>query len=156
MQFASEVTAFGERSRELLDALGVPAPARPEGHLELPSDLSSLHDSELGQHLSYWASMSAYLHHKVAVLEGSLILTKQRLEDDTQVRIYSRQDKSMAERKVAVSSMRTIRELSERVATIEADLKVLKSVVNGYDMKNSAISREISRRSSERSLRDGR
>ena len=61
----------------------------------------------------------------------------------------------MAERKLGVAVSKTLREMKSRIATIEADLKVLKSVVVGYDLKNSAISREITRRQHERNLRDG-
>jgi len=155
MELSERVLDFGRRAKELTSCLRLEGTALPNGEVLFPSDLSKVHDAELGHHLAYWASMCAYAHQKLAVLEGALVLAKQELEDETQVRIYHRQDKSMAERKVAVSSMKIIRDLSRQVATIEADLKVIKSVVMGYDMKNSAISREITRRSSERSIRDG-
>ena len=155
MDLSDRVLDFGRRAKELTLSLRLDGAELPSGDVAFPSDLSKLHDAEIGRHLAYWASMCAYAHQKLAVLEGALILAKQELEDETQVRIYHRQDKSMAERKAAVSSMKVVRELSKQVATIEADLKVIKSVVMGYDMKNSAISREITRRTSERSIRDG-
>jgi len=155
MELSDKVLEFGQRAKELTSALRLPASIAPEEDMLFPADLSKLHDVELGAHLAYWASMCAYAHQKQAVLEGSLILAKQELEDETLIRMYHRQDKSMSEKKVAVQATNIIRRLSRQVATIEADLKVIKSVVMGYDMKNSAISREITRRASERSVRDG-
>ena len=155
MDLSDRVLDFGQRSKDLISSLRLEVATPPDRQLVFPSDLSRVHDDELGEHLAYWASMCAYAHQKLAVLEGALILTKQELEDETQLRLYHRQDKSMAERKTAVQAMNVVRELSRKVATIEADLKVMKSVVIGYDMKNSAISREITRRNNERSIRDG-
>lgn len=155
MDLSDRVVEFGQRSKELISSLRLEIQVPPDKHLVFPSDLSKVHDQELGEHLAYWASMCSYAHQKLAVLEGSLILAKQELEDEVNLRTYHRQDKSMVERKTAVQAMTVIRTLSRNVATIEADLKVIKSVVMGYDMKNSAISREITRRNSERSIRDG-
>ena len=155
MDLSDRVVEFGQRSKELVSSLRLEVATPPDRQLVFPSDLSRVHDQELGEHLAYWASMCAYAHQKLAILEGSLILAKQELEDEINLRTYHRQDKSMVERKTAVQAMTVIRTLSRNVATIEADLKVIKSVVMGYDMKNSAISREITRRNSERSIRDG-
>lgn len=155
MEFSSDVIEFGQRAKELTRSLRFHDATASSEQMTFPSDLSKIHDSELGVHLSYWASMCAYAHQKLAIMEGAYILSKQELEDEINIRIYHRQDKSMAERKVAVHAMTVIRDLSRKVATIEADLKVIKSVVIGYDMKNSAISREITRRNSERLIRDG-
>jgi hypothetical protein len=61
----------------------------------------------------------------------------------------------ITEARSLVNSTKTVRELKTAVSVIEADLKVLKSVQIGYDLKNSAISREITRRSHERNTRNG-
>lgn len=157
MDFASDVIAFGARSRELVESLGLTSPQAPQAEIVFPQDLSSIHHDDLGEHLSYWASMCAYGHSKVAVLEGAFIIAKQQLDEEVTLRLYSRQSypETATEKKNAVMSMKAVRELTQKVATIEADLKVLKAVVMGYDMKNSAISREITRRHNEKALRDG-
>lgn len=151
----AQVIEFGERSRELIKSLGLTAPSQSNKELTFPSDLSRLSDSELGQHLTYWCNMCAYAHQKVAVLEGALVLARSEYEQEYDLRLYSKQGSSMSERKVAVGASRTIRDMKTRLAVIEADLKILKAILIGYDLKNSAVSREITRRNNERNLRDG-
>lgn len=157
MNFEEGVIEFGSRSKEVLSSLGLPTPKRPDQELIFPSDLGALHDGEIGQHLSYWSSLCAYATQKVAVLEGTLILVKEECDREYELRLYrlTSKYKSITEAKNAVLSSASVRTLKKRIATIEADLKVLKSVLLGYDLKNSAISREITRRNNERALRDG-
>lgn len=150
-----KVIDFGAHSRDLMSSLGLVAPRKPIEDLAYPSDLSVLSEDDLSRHLAYWSSMCGYAHQKVAVLEGALVLAKTEHEQEYDLRLYNRQGSSMAERKLGVAVSKTLREMKSRIATIEADLKVLKSVVVGYDLKNSAISREITRRQHERNLRDG-
>ena len=149
-----QVVAFGERSRNLLQALGLVAPNNPNKELIFPDDLSRLGDAELGHHLSYWCNMCAYAHQKVSVLEGALVIARAEYEQEYDLRVYSKQGSSVSERKVAVGASKKIREMKTRLALIEADLKILKAILLGYDLKNSAVSREITRRNHERNLRD--
>jgi len=150
-----KVVDFGLHSRQLISALGLQAPASPGIELIFPSDLSRLSDQEIAEHLSYWASMTAYAHQKVAVLEGALIHAKNEYDQEYDLRLYNKQGSSISERKIALGASKMLRAMKVRVTTIEADLKVLKSILIGYDLKNSAISREITRRHNERNLRDG-
>ncbi len=150
-----KVVDFGLHSRQLLSALGLFAPASPTVELVFPSDLSRLSDTEIAQHLSYWASMTAYAHQKVAVLEGALIHAKGEYEQEYDLRLYNKSGSSISERKIALGASKMLRAMKVRITTIEADLKVLKSILIGYDLKNSAVSREITRRHNERNLRDG-
>lgn len=151
-----QVVEFGAHSKELIRQLGLVAPRRPEGEdLPFPADLSRCSDDEIGQLLTYWASMSAYANQKVSILEGALIRAKCEHDQEYDLRLYSCNKASVAERKITVLASRKVRALKVRVATIEADLKVLKGILIGYDLKNSAVSREITRRNNERALRDG-
>lgn len=150
-----KVVNFGHHSRDLMNCLGLVAPCKPLEDLAYPSDLSILSEDELSRHLSYWSSMCGYAHQKVAILEGALVLAKTEYDQEYDLRLYNRQGGSMTERKLGVSVSKTLREMKSRIATMEADLKVLKSVVVGYDLKNSAVSREITRRQHERNLRNG-
>lgn len=150
-----KVVDFGLHSRQLIAALGLVAPASPSVEMVFPSDLSKLSDTDIAQHLSYWASMTAYAHQKVAVLEGALVHAKNEYEQEYDLRLYNRSGNSVSERKIALGASKLLRAMKVRVTTIEADLKVLKSILIGYDLKNSAVSREITRRHNERNLRDG-
>lgn len=151
----TQVIEFGERSRTLLSSLGLVAPSHPSTELSFPDDLSRLSDTEIGHHLSYWCNMCAYAHQKVSVLEGALVLARAEYEQEYDLRLYSKQGSSVSERKIAVGASKKIREMKTRLAVIEADLKILKAILLGYDLKNSAVSREITRRNNERNLRDG-
>ena len=62
---------------------------------------------------------------------------------------------SISERKISLGASKVLRQMKTRIAVIDADLRVLKSVLVGYDLKNSSVSREITRRQNERNLRDG-
>jgi len=149
------VKVFSDRSNELIRSLGLHAPVKPNVELTFPSDLSKVSDDALGEHLAYWCSMCSYAHQKVSVLDGAFVLARNDYDQEFDLRLYNVQGSSVSERKVKVSASKTIREMKTRLHTIEADLKILKAVVLGYDLKNSAISREITRRNNERQLRDG-
>lgn len=149
------VKEFSERSTELVRSLGLHAPVQPTQELTFPSDLSKITDDALGQHLSYWCSMCSYAHQKVSILEGAFVLARNEYDQEFDLRLYNVPGNSISERKLKVSASKRIREMKVRLHTIEADLKILKAVVLGYDLKNSAISREITRRNNERQLRDG-
>ena len=99
--------------------------------------------------------MTAYAHQKVSVLEGALVLAKSDYELEYDLRLYNKAGNSVSERKIGLGASKVLREMKTRIAIIEADLKVLKSILVGYDLKNSAVSREITRRNNERNLRDG-
>jgi hypothetical protein len=150
-----KVIDFGTHSRELLSSLGLHAPAHPSTELVFPNDLGKLSDDEVSAHLSYWASMTAYAHQKVSVLEGALVLAKSDYELEYDLRLYNKAGNSVSERKIGLGASKVLRQMKVRIAVIEADLKVLKSILVGYDLKNSAVSREITRRNNERNLRDG-
>lgn len=149
-----KVIDFGSHSRELLRSLGLHAPTHPTQELVFPNDLGKLSDEEVSMHLSYWASMTAYAHQKVSVLEGALVLAKSDYELEYDLRLYNKAGNSVSERKIGLGASKVL-EMKTRIAIIEADLKVLKSILVGYDLKNSAVSREITRRNNERNLRDG-
>ena len=155
--FNQEVLEFGQRSQNMLGQLGLVMPSRPNQELSFPNDLGDIGDEELGIHLSYWASMCSYALQKVAVLEGALILAKEKADQEYDLRLYSKTKAGMkiTEARSLVNSTKSVRDLKTAVSVIEADLKVLKSVQIGYDLKNSAISREITRRSHERNTRNG-
>jgi len=150
-----KVIDFGSHSRELLSSLGLHAPNHPSQEMIFPSDLGRLSDEEVSKHLSYWASMTAYAHQKVSVLEGALVIAKSEYELEYDLRLYNKPGSSVSERKIGLGASKVLREMKTRIAVIEADLKVLKSILIGYDLKNSAVSREITRRNNERNLRDG-
>lgn len=150
-----KVIEFGQHSQELIRVLGLVAPTKPEQDLVFPPDLSRVDDDTLGMHLSYWSNACSYAHQKVSVLEGALVLAKSEYEQEYDLRLYSKQGMSISERKILVGASVKIREMKTRIAVIEADLKILKAVLVGYDLKNSAVSREITRRNNERNLRDG-
>ena len=149
------VIEFGNHSRELISALGLYAPRSPGEELIFPSDLGKLSEDDLSKHLSYWASMTAYVHQKVAVLEGALVIAKCEYEQEYDLRLYNKTGSSISERKISLGASKVLREMKSRIAVIDADLRVLKSVLVGYDLKNSSVSREITRRHNERNLRDG-
>lgn len=149
------VKNFSSRSLILIKSLGLHAPVQPTKELIFPNDLSKLGDDELGLHLSYWCNMCAYAHQKLSVLEGALILSKCEYDQEYDLRLYSVTGSSVSEKKIKVNASKRVRELKSNTSTIEADLKILKAIVLGYDLKNSAISREITRRNNERQLRDG-
>lgn len=148
---------MAKKSIAKLVSLGLDVPQGREEHLGFPEDLSSIHIDDLGVHLSYWASMCSYVLYQISLVEAELIVKKQSLEEECDLRLYSKMKSSNITAtlaKSAVGSSRSVLELKRSVAQIEADLKVLKAVSLGYDLKNSAISREISRRQQERNLRD--
>ena len=155
--FSDDVLEFGQRSSNMLDQLGLPLPKRAANDLEFPEDLSEIANEDLAMHLSYWSSMCSYAQQKVAVLEGTYVISKEKTEQEYDIRLYTAIKKGMkiTEARAIVNASKIVRDMKTSVSTIEADLKVLKAVLSGYELKNHAISREITRRSNERNIRDG-
>jgi len=148
---------MSQKSIARVVSLGLILPQGREEHVSFPEDLSAIHIDDLGVHLSYWASMCSYVLYQISLVEAELIVKRQTLEEECDLRLYSKMKNANITATLAKSSVgssRTVIELKRLVAQMEADLKVLKSVALGYDLKNSAISREISRRQQERNLRD--
>ena len=155
--FSNSVLEFGQRASGMLDQLGLPAPQRSANDLEFPQDLGEIANEDLAMHLSYWSSMCSYAQQKVAVLEGTYVILKEKSDQEYDIRLYASIKKGMkiTEARAIVNASKTVRDMKAEVSTIEADLKVLKAVLSGYELKNHAISREITRRSNERNIRDG-
>ena len=147
-----KVKEFSERAYNVMSSLGIPQPQRPTSDLVFPDDLGSIPDQDLSKHLTYWSSMCGYVIHKCSMLDGSLTLAKRDLDQEYDLRwvALARTGGSSSERKHKVMSSRSMVSLRDRVATIEADLKVFRSVLSAYELKNSAVSREITRRQTER------
>ena len=155
--FSENVLDFGQRASSMLNQLNLPMPSRFSSDLDFPEDLAEISDGDMGKHLSYWSSLCSYAQQKIAVLEGSLIVMKDQSEQEYDVRLYSAIKKNMkiTEARAIVNATKTVRDMKTKISTIEADLKVLRAVLVGYELKNNAISREITRRTHERNIRDG-
>ncbi len=155
--FSNDVLDFGKRASSMLDQLGLPTPTRAKNDLAFPEDLGEIVNEDLAMHLSYWSSMCSYAQQKVAVLEGTYVISKEKSDQEYDIRLYASIKKGMkiTEARAIVNASKTVRDMKANVSTIEADLKVLKAVLSGYELKNQAISREITRRSNERNIRDG-
>lgn len=156
MNVSKLVSEFSDRSDELISSLGLVKPNNERPSMVFPEDLSSIHSEELSVHLSYWGELCSYVYNKISILEGTVVLAKQKLEEETDIRVLSKlkEGKTSSYAKAWVGSCKTVINLKRDIAQIESDLKVLKGVAFGYDLKNSAISREITRRQQEKALRN--
>ena len=140
-----EVRSETLRTRRRLPEVRAPR----KGDLEWPDCLADITNEDLAKHLTFWASWAAYAQTQVAVVDGALVVARSNYEMEFDVRYNSSDETKVSDKRHVVGSSKSVRTLKRRVARLEADLKLLKSLLAAYEMRYNASSRELTRRVSE-------
>jgi hypothetical protein len=136
---------------ELLAAIPFPPPDKPPGDApEWPHNLADVSDEDLGEHMSYWASMVAYASYHVAIQDSD-----RKVLDWQRTKLYNEALVGVYEDNVTVARAQAEGERSVVLATeeqlrVDTRYRVMQAVLEGLSMKYQAISREITRRMSQR------
>lgn len=141
-----------QKAESQLQHLGFPIPKQPrEKELEWPDSVADLEGPELANHISWCAAWSSYARYQLARAETNYAAFQTELSVREQVAIVNSQNdyKSVTELKASVGQMPEMQRLKAKLLEAEALKKMIKSLLDGYEMKYATISREISRRSHE-------
>lgn len=132
--------------------LGLPIPNQPrEKVLVWPENVADLDGPELANHLSWCAAWSSYARYQLARSETNYAAFQTELSVKESIAIVNSKGdhSSVTETKASVYQLPEIQRLKAKLLESEALKKMIKSLLDGYEMKYATISREISRRSHE-------
>jgi ribosomal protein L35 len=141
-----------KKARTYVEELGLPLPGRPGAEvLEWPENVADLESTELAFHLTSWAGWSGYARFQLAVAETNYAAFSAEHDVTEQVRLFkSKGDyKTVTEHKASVNQAPDMRELRAKMLVAEAEKKMIKALLEGYENKYATISREISRRTAD-------
>lgn len=137
--------------RDLLDSIPFDEPSKPVHDApEWPPNLADLSDEDLGEHMSYWAAMVAYASYHTAIQDAdckALELKRDRLYNETFVAVF---EDNVTMAKAQADSDSSVVKASEEHLKADTRHRVLKAVLAGQEQRYAAVSREISRRMSQR------
>jgi hypothetical protein len=137
-----------------ISGLGLPAPRTPSmssGELSWPKNVADLSSEELAEHLTWWSSWQSYTLYHLARAETNYAVYSKELSIESQKALFNSSGdySNVTTQKAAVAQIPAIARMEQRVLEAEAIKKMLQSMVKGYEIKYTTISREISRRNSE-------
>lgn len=146
------VKNFSEHAEKLRKGLRLPAPKETKDELDFPANLSNLSEDELAKHLTHWAALAGYAKYKVSILDGATTLALMEYEMEYDLRYATSTDTLVTDKRHNIGASRAVRSKKQRYNQLAADLKVLTALQSSYEMKYQAVSRELTRRKSERQL----
>jgi hypothetical protein len=138
-----------KKSLAYVDSLGFPLPESPaKTGVYWPENIADLDSQELALHLTHWSAWAGYARFQLAIAETNFAAFTSEFNVSEQVFVYrSKGDyKTVTEMKAAFAQKPEILQLEAKVLKAEAEKKIIKALLEGYEMKYSTISREISRR----------
>jgi len=147
-----EDSATFKKANAYLDELGFPKPSKPRlGDLEWPDNIADLESQELALHLTTWSGWAGYARYYLAIAETNYAAFSKEHDVKEQIKLFkSKGDyKTVTEHKASVGQSRDMQEVKAKVLVAEAEKKLTKALLDGYEIKYSTISREISRRSAD-------
>ena len=140
---------------KILEEGGYRSPIRHKEHEEfdLPRDMESLTDKDLGNHLGVWASLISRADFDLAKSKADELVLGNRVHWKRNVEI-SKGDPSekVTVLKAKIEAREDMKELFYSLEEAQVRVRLLTALVEGYRKKFEAISREISRRESEKGV----
>lgn len=141
-----------ESAKDLAGRLGLPLPQAPERQLEFPSDLGDVSTEELADHLGYWSSMAAYCRYKLAIMDSTASRAEVEANQEFDSRYSIATDKTVTDKKHNTGALRSVQSRQTKAVKFRGDATILAALLDGYEKKYHAVSRELSRRVSERDM----
>lgn len=144
-----------KKAEKKIMELSLPLPRQPiDRDIDWPSNVADLTSMDLAAHLTWWSGWASYIRYHLAQAETNAAAFTEEMAVITQECIFKsdKDYKTVTELKAAVGQLPTIQRCKAKVLEATAIKRMLKAMLEGYEAKYSTISREISRRDSERGL----
>ncbi len=149
-----------EKTREAAERLSrrlqLPIPPVPEEKLPFPENVADLSNEELPHHLAYWTALGAYAGYQAALVDSAHGNAEAEYEMEYDLRYATRDDKHVTDKRHISGASKAVRKLRREMILLERDLNILRALLEGYEKKYAAVSRELSRRGIERSMNERR
>ncbi len=146
------VQTQSERVEKMRKGLRLPAPKETKDDLDYPANLASLSEDQLARHLTHWSALAGYASYKLAILAGAATIAQMEFEQEFDVRYATSTDHHVTDKRHNVGASKAVRLKKRKACQLQADVKVLEALRSSYELKYQAVSRELTRRKSERSM----
>jgi len=132
-------------------SLPIPKMVSPEKleELEFPEDLTKLTISQLGQVMTTWTAVIAYMQYEVARADIEQTARKNQMEFEKKkyyLELVQNRDLTEEERKARLVAEDRMARLQARYEYARARFTFLKALMGSYQKYYTALSRELSRR----------
>lgn len=136
-----------------VDSCGYPLPESPGNpdDVSWPGSVGDLTPDELSHQLTWWAGWASHVRYALASAETNETAFDKALKIEIQSRIVksSGDYKNVTEAKAAASTSRDIQLLEAKLLRAQAQKKMLRALLEGYEAKYNTVSREMTRRAKE-------
>lgn len=140
----------------LVEELGLPLPKKPvhepEGEApEWPRNIADLTPDDLAHHMTWWSGYETFAKYQLARIATTLA----SIEDSASLKFDKFMFKSQGDYPTVTAAKAAFRQKPENVSVqeeilgLQAQVKMLSALVEGYEKKFAVISREVSRREME-------
>jgi hypothetical protein len=149
-------------AEERINTLGLPLPEQPElwddANVGWPRNVAELTPHQLAEHLTWWSGWCSYVEFQLSSAETDCENFEANYKHEMNVSLYkSKGDyKTLTEAKASIIQRPDMLKMKQKVQYARALAVQLKSLLSGYELKHSTISREISRRQLEYGRSNGR
>lgn len=115
-----------------------------------PPNLADLHGSELSALMAYYTAMTSYGGYMLARSEVRKVAITYLKELAWSTAYLRDGENKVTDRRELANLDEEVQQLSIRALEVEADVRLLKTIVSGYEARYAAASREITRREGEK------
>lgn len=146
----SEDSASVQAADAVIAKLGLPLPRKPEkcGEPEWPQNVSDLTPEELTQHLTWWKGWTAHTRWHLARIEGNFIAAEEMYRKLTSELTYKSEGDygTVTALKASVANAPEVLKARKKVLEAKVTVGLVRALLDGYEDKFIAISRELTRR----------
>jgi len=131
-----------------------PLPERfdEDAMLPFPPNLSDLDEASLGAHLAQWRSLASYMGYQASVFEGAALRAEEAAQQEFDARYAGRSEIHVTDKRHLTGASAAYTAKKTRAVRLRSDFLILSALKVGYEGKYAAVSRELSRRTSERTM----
>lgn len=132
-------------------ALGFPSPNRPSLDAPCwPEDLAHVEDHELSHQLAAWAGWASYAAYQAAIADVERTAVGRQVEVLKAKAYLGSSAGKVTDRRAEVKVNPEVAVADQYASEVNAVYHLVVALLNGYDMKYKAASREVTRRLEDR------
>lgn len=141
-----------DKARAAIKKLELTEPIKPSNSdVVWPNNVADLDPNALAEHMTNWSGLSSYARYHLAMCETNLAAFEEQHKLTVNLFILKSHGdyKTVTEAKAAAHESTDTQQEWANVLTAKATVRLLKALLEGYELRYQTISREITRRNSE-------
>lgn len=142
----ADVDAVRRKAEKLIEKRELPKPEKPTGEQRFPANLSDVHEANLADLLSYWASQVSYARYLLSIVKSAYLKADAEYDMAFDKKYLQATDKHVTDKRHNTGGLRYVRNKRKKAVELQQHVTVLNGLVDGYERKYQAVNREITRR----------